>query len=79
MHPWKTGAWFESEAEAIEYLKYMLGVGTLGTLTIQSAAGNYRREHKNHSHPRKDGDERVLLPDWHKFSSSPSTTRTAPA
>lgn len=38
-HPWKEEAWFETESEAVEYLKAMLGVGTLGTLTVQSAAG----------------------------------------
>lgn len=55
VHPWKTGAWFESEAEAIEYLKYMLGVGTLGTLTIQSAAGTTEGNTKITVTPEKTG------------------------
>lgn len=38
-HPWKEEAWFEAESEAVEYLQAMLGVGTLGALTVQSAAG----------------------------------------
>ena len=38
-HPWKEEAWFESEAEAVEYLKAMLGVGELGALTVQAAEG----------------------------------------
>lgn len=38
-HPWKEEAWFETESEAVEYLKAMLRVGTLGALTVQSAAG----------------------------------------
>lgn len=55
VHPWKTGAWFDSEAEAIEYLKYMLGVGTLGTLTIQSEAGTAEGNTKITVTPEKTG------------------------
>ena len=55
VHPWKTGAWFDSEAEAIEYLKYMLGVGTLGTLTIQSEAGTTEGNTKITVTPEKTG------------------------
>ena len=55
VHPWKTGAWFDSEADAIEYLKYMLGVGTLGTLTIQSAAGTTEGNTKITVTPEKTG------------------------
>ena len=55
MHPWKTGAWFDSEADAIEYLKYMLGVGTLGALTIQSAAGTAGGNTKITVTPEKTG------------------------
>lgn len=55
VHPWKTGAWFDSEAEALAYLKYMLGVGTLGTLTVQSAAGSEAGQTQITVTPEKTG------------------------
>lgn len=55
VHPWKTGAWFDSEAEAVTYLEYMLGVGTLGTLTIQSEAGSAEGQTEITVTPEKTG------------------------
>lgn len=38
-YPWMNDAWFTSEADAVEWLQWNLGVGTLGTLTVVSTAG----------------------------------------
>jgi hypothetical protein len=38
-HPWKETADFAKESEAVEFLKYMLGVGVPDLLVITSAAG----------------------------------------
>lgn len=55
-HPWINDAWFDSEADAVEWLKWCLGVGTLGTLTVQSAAGTTTGTTKITVTPAKTGE-----------------------
>ena len=50
-HPWKDEAWFDTEAQALEYLMYMLGVAT--NLTITSAAGTTSGNTEITVHPEK--------------------------
>ena len=38
-HPWKEEAWFDSESEAILYLKWALGVGKVEELAVTSEEG----------------------------------------
>lgn len=55
-HPWMNDAWFTSEADAVEWLKWNLGVGTLGTLSVQSAAGTTEGMTKITVTPAKTGE-----------------------
>lgn len=55
-YPWMTDAWFESEANALEWLEYNLGVGTMGKLNVQSAAGTEEGTTKLTVAPEKMGE-----------------------
>ena len=55
-HPWMKAAWFDTEADAVEFLEYMLGVGELGTLRIVSAAGTSEGHTKITVTPEKTGE-----------------------
>lgn len=71
-HPWKESAWFDSEADALEFLKEMLGVGKTGKLVVTSIAGVENGETQISVFPEKaEGNiykyktgETVLAPDY---------------
>ena len=80
-HPWMNDAWFDSEADAVEWIKWNLGVGTLGTLTIQSTAGTTPGTTAITVTPKKTGEnayyyqlgEDVELPEYNADCSGMTT------
>ncbi len=55
-YPWMSDAWFLSEADALEWLQYSLGVGTLKTLEIESAAGTTEGTTRITVNPKATGE-----------------------